>query len=147
MNYKELLDRKFDRFKFYQEDHHYECNGEKVGISVTTLISSYANEFDSETIAERVAIKENKTIEQVLKEWQRKNDWSCKKGSICHEYAQSIWSGNKWIPYQNKDIDKIRKQADQFYQDYNLNYLLFHINIFLYLLLNSYSLQKNKKIL
>lgn len=118
MNYKELLDQKFDQFKFYQEDHHYEYNGEKVGTSVTTLISNYANEFDSETIAERVAIKENKTTEQVLKEWQRKNDWSCKKGSICHEYAQSIWSGNKWTPYQNKDIDKIRKQADQFYQDY-----------------------------
>ena len=118
MNYKELLDQKFDQFKFYQEDHHYEYNGEKIGISVTTLISSYANEFDSETIAERVATKENKTIEQVLKEWQRKNDWSCKKGSICHEYVQSIWSGSKWTPFQNKDIDKIKKQADQFYHDY-----------------------------
>ena len=28
----------FNKFTFFEEDHHYECNGKRVGISVTRLI-------------------------------------------------------------------------------------------------------------
>lgn len=115
----------FDDFKFFPDDHHYEYKGERVGISVTRLIEEYSNEFEADTIAERVAYKQGKTTQEVLAEWQYKNDFACHKGSTCHEYAQSLWSGEKWKPDKfdgsddyKKAVAKIKKQADGFKNDY-----------------------------
>lgn len=55
--------RVFDKFKFFEEDHHYEYNGKRVGISVTRLIEEYCNEFDSQAVAEKVAEKNLKNYE------------------------------------------------------------------------------------
>ena len=54
MTRKEYLDKLkvFQDFKFFEEDHHYEYKGKRVGISVTRLIEEYCNEFNAETIAE-----------------------------------------------------------------------------------------------
>ena len=120
---KEL--EKFNDFKFFKEDHHYEFKGKKIGISVTSLIEQYANEFDAQLIAEKSAAKENKTVQQILNEWKYKNEFSCRKGSTCHEYVQSLWSKEQWIydefdkTIQYKDaVNKIKKQAENFYNDY-----------------------------
>lgn len=117
----------FKDFKFFPEDHHYEYQGKRIGISVTRLIEEYANEFEADKIAEIVAKKQGKTTQEVLNEWKYKNDFACAKGSDCHEFAQSLW--NKEI-YQNNikfddseeykmAIAKIRNQAMNFYNDYN----------------------------
>ena len=74
MEYLKELNKAFSKFKFYEKDHHYECNGQRVGISATTLIEQYTNEFDSESVAERVATKENKSIQEILDEWKYKNE-------------------------------------------------------------------------
>ena len=66
----------FNKFTFFEEDHHYECNGKKVGISVTRLIEEYSNPFDQQGIAEKVALRDNKDVTQVLQEWEYKNKWS-----------------------------------------------------------------------
>lgn len=127
MNKKELLEKLevFKDFKFFEEDHHYELKGERVGMSVTRLIEEYANEFERDIIAEKCAIKENKSVEQILSEWQYKNDFACVKGSTCHEYAQSLWSGNEYNEQLfdgSKEylaaVNKIQKQAKEFYNDY-----------------------------
>ena len=127
MTKEEYLDKLkvFQDFKFFEEDHHYEYKGERIGISVTRLIEEYCNEFDSETIAERVANKENKSVQQVLDEWEYKNKFACEKGSTCHEYAQSLWSGENWDykPFDKTkeyfmSVLKIRIQAMQFKKDY-----------------------------
>lgn len=127
MTKEEYLDKLkvFQDFKFFEEDHHYEYKGERIGISVTRLIEEYCNEFDSETIAERVANKENKTVQQVLDEWKHKNKVSCEKGHFGHEFSQSLWSGNKYIEnispelIEVKELLKpIKKQAINFYNDY-----------------------------
>jgi len=123
--YLKELNKAFKNFVFFEEDHHYEYKGQRVGISVTRLIEDYTNEFDSQTVAEKVAIKENKTIQEVLDEWKQKNEWSCEKGSICHEYTQSCW--NKEIQLidhklhttpQKQALLWIFSQADNFYRDY-----------------------------
>lgn len=115
----------FDNFKFFDADHHYEYNGKRVGISVTSLIESYANEFNQQEIAEKVAIKENRDVEDILTEWKYKNDFACEKGSTCHEYAQSLWSGEKFMPLlfdkSNKylsAVGQIQEQAINFKLDY-----------------------------
>lgn len=123
--YLDQLNKAFQQFKFFSEDHHYECNDKKIGTSVTALISEYENEFDLYKTAEKVSIKQNRDIQQILDEWQYKNKFACEKGSTCHEYAQSLWSKKKYLPlsFDNSSeyfnaVRKIKVQANKFYQDY-----------------------------
>ena len=117
--------RVFDKFKFFEEDHHYECNGKRVGISVTRLIEEYSNQFDQQAIAEKVAIRDNKSVSEVLEEWEYKNKFACEKGSICHLYAQNVWAST--ITLENdfhgstvlkNACESIHKQAENFYKDF-----------------------------
>lgn len=110
----------FQDFKFFNEDHHYEFKGQRVGISVTKFIAEFENEFKQQEMAELVANK-NRRIQQeifnnvlssaeeiddaskltttvlgILKEWKYKADFACTKGSTCHEFAQSRWSKEKY---------------------------------------------------
>ena len=115
----------FNKFTFFEEDHHYECNGKRVGISVTRLIEEYSNPFDQQAIAEKVALRDNKDITQVLQEWEYKNKFACEKGHFAHEFTQSLWSG---IIYQENiksglediktPLNKIKQQAINFYNDF-----------------------------
>ena len=123
--YSKILNEAFGDFKFFEEDHHYEYKGERVGMSVTRLIEEYTQEFDSQAIAEKVALKENKSVQEVLDEWKYKNQFACEKGSTCHEWIQSLWSGNEYnellfdgsIEYINA-VNKIQNQAKNFKKDY-----------------------------
>lgn len=117
--------KKFDDFKFYEDGHYYEYKGKKVGISVTRFIEQYANEFDQQGVAEKVAIRDNKTIEEVLEEWEYKNKFACAKGSSCHSQVQSLWSGDKfdWLDFDNSQeyrlsCIKIFNQTYNFKEDY-----------------------------
>lgn len=120
----------FNKFTFFEEDHHYECNGKKVGISVTRLIEEYSNPFDQQAIAEKVAIRDNKSVSEVLEEWEYKNRFACVKGHTCHEYSQSLWSNNKPdIDYFDKSMeymqacDKIFIEAGLFYKDFSNKFI------------------------
>ena len=119
------LNKAFKDFVFYEDGHYYTYKDKPVGISATRLIEEYANEFNQEEIAERVAIKENKTIQQVLDEWKYKNDFACNKGTTIHNYVQSLFSGNGYELYLFDDSDeyknaiiKCKKQAQNFWKDY-----------------------------
>ena len=123
--YLKELNKAFEDFKFFEDDHHYEYKGQRVGISVTRLIEEYTNEFDAETIAEKVAIRDGKTIQEVLDEWKEKNEWACKKGSLTHYFAQLIWKEPYmgFIPIElNKEqydiIFELQRQAATFKKDY-----------------------------
>ncbi len=128
MTREEILNKLKDSFKdfhFFEEGHYYECKGKRVGISVTRLIEEYANEFNAEEMAERVANKENRLVEDVLAEWKYKADFACEKGSTCHEFVQSLWSNNKYelLEFDKSDnyyksVFKIQNQAVQFKFDY-----------------------------
>ena len=123
--YLKELDKAFGDFKFFPKDHHYEYKGKRVDISVTRLIEEYAQEFKQQEIAEKVAIRDGKTVQEVLDEWKYKNQFACEKGSTCHEYAQSLWAGGIWElkPFDNseeyrKAVIKIKQQASNFRIDY-----------------------------
>lgn len=120
-----ILKDSFKDFVFYEDGHYYECKGKRVGISATRLIEEYTNEFNQQEIAEKCAIKENRPVEDILAEWKYKADFACEKGSTCHEYVQSLWSGKKWKPllFDNSgEFKKARKeiceQAIMFKYDY-----------------------------
>lgn len=123
--YLNELNKAFGDFKFFAEDHHYEYKGKRVGISVTTFIHEYANEFNEQEMAEKSATKYNKSINEILNEWHYKRDFSCDKGTTIHEYIQSLFSGNKYRKLtfdKSKEyldaVDKCQRQADNFYNDY-----------------------------
>ena len=71
-----VLKDSFKDFKFYPSDHHYECKGKRVGVSVTTFIHEYCNEFNELDMAEKSAIKNNKSVQEILNEWHYKRDFS-----------------------------------------------------------------------
>jgi len=123
--YLKELNKAFGDFKFFENGHYYEYKGKRVGISVTRFIEQYCNEFDAQAVAEKVAIKQNKTVQEVLDEWDYKNKFACEKGSTCHEYAQSLWSREEWQfkSFDNseqyiKAVEKICIQALNFKEDY-----------------------------
>lgn len=122
--YLKELNKAFGDFKFFESDHHYEYKGQRVGVSVTRLIEEYTNEFDAEAIAEKVAIRDGKSIQELLDEWKEKNEWSCEKGHLGHCYAQDTWEqlfpSPIWFDDEEKriGINRICSQADNFYNDY-----------------------------
>ena len=122
--YLKELNKAFEDFKFYEFDHHYEYKGQRVGMSVTRLIEEYANKFDAQAVAEKVATKNQQIVDRISRDrwqtqedfellnkiltdktntiqgnldlWEYKNKFACAKGSTCHEYAQSLWSLEDW---------------------------------------------------
>ena len=123
--YLKELNKAFGDFKFFDEDHHYEYKGKRVGISVTKLIEEYTQEFDSQAVAERVAKKQGKLVQEVLDEWEYKNKFSCNKGTNGHNWVQSRWNKEKFVPIEFDDSEefnlsciKVYNQGTNFYNDY-----------------------------
>lgn len=133
----------FGKYEFVENGHYYLCNGKRVGISTTGLISQYEQEFDSESTSLMVAQKRGITQSQVLEEWRAENLHSTIKGSMVHEFAQSLWEGKEYkfdfsnIPQEidvdrlKKDIEKLIPQAINFYNDYKDMYELIGCEIYL----------------
>lgn len=157
-----VLKDSFKDFVFYEDGHYYECKGKRVGISVTTFIHEYCNEFNEQEMVEKVLEKNLKkyneaqqaikhfpstdenawayeseleqyledlklpiTIEDILKQWHYKRDFSCEKGTTCHEWSQSIWNGKEWqmLEFDKSEeyinaVSKIQAQAIKFHKDY-----------------------------
>ena len=125
-DYLKELDKAFGDFNFFESDHHYEYKGERIGCSVTRLIEEYTQEFKQQEIAEKVAIRDGKTVQEVLDEWKYKNQFACAKGSTCHEFVQCIWNKKKYKPlFFDKSekyfmaVNKIQDQAVNFKIDYS----------------------------
>ena len=120
-----VLKDSFKDFKFYEDGHYYTYKDKPVGVSVTRFIAEYENEFNQQEVAEKVSIRENKPVEEILDEWKYKADFACEKGTTCHEYAQSLWSGEEW-KFKEFDgsknykiaVDLIKNQANNFHDDY-----------------------------
>ena len=123
--YLNELNKAFGDFKFYEENHSYTYKDKPISIGATGLIEQYCNDFDSQAVAERIAVRDGKTLQEVLEEWKIKNQIACEKGHLGHEYAQSLWSGTNTLEkIKNSSeavkmlLEPILKQADNFYNDY-----------------------------
>lgn len=120
----------FKGVEFHENQHFYTLNDYKFNCSVTQLIETYTQEFDSDSVSQMVANKRGISQQEVLNEWKKENEFSCIKGSCIHLKAQSLWMGTNYeIDYNTIDdtIDKSRlkkeydimsKQAINFYNDY-----------------------------
>lgn len=114
----------FKDFEFFEEDHHYECKGKRVGVSVTRFIEQYCNPFDK-NIAYYIAKRDGKEVQEVLDEWEHKNLVSCEKGHFGHLYVQNLWSGIEYLENiksgledAKKPLELIKKHALHFKSDF-----------------------------
>ena len=134
METKDKILETFKDYEFIDETHTYYYKGEKVSISTTGLIHQYSNEFDKWEMSANVARKRGISQLEVLEEWRIENLHSTIKGSMIHEFAQSLWEGKDYIfKYDNiPDEINIRRlqeellvmsnQAVNFYKDYKSVY-------------------------
>ena len=140
---KNKIKEVFGKYTFIEDGHYYLCNGKRVGISTTGLIGQYENHFDSETISQQVADKRGISQHEVLEEWRIENLHSTIKGSMVHEFAQSLWEGKEYVFDYSKvpkeididrlksDINKLIPQAINFYNDYKDMYELIGCEVYL----------------
>lgn len=143
MNIKHKILNAFKDYQFVDETHTYYYKGKKVGISTTGLIHQYSNEFDKWGTSASVAQKRGISQLEVLEEWRIENLHSTIKGSIIHEFAQSLWENKDYLfnpEILPSCIDKIRlmkellvmsRQAINFYNDYKDLYELVGCEIYL----------------
>lgn len=137
------IQQAFGKYDFIEDGHYYLCNGKRVGISTTGLIALYENEFDKETISLQKANDRGISQNEILEEWRIENLHSTIKGNLIHLYAQSLWKHEKFeIGYFNipkeinlnrlkTEIGILKKQADNFYNDYKDMYELIGCEIYL----------------
>jgi hypothetical protein len=69
---------------FDSESHTYTKNKKQL-TSVTTFIHKFKNEFDSDFFSKKIALRDNKTQEEVLKEWSNKAKKSREIGTAIHK--------------------------------------------------------------
>ena len=143
MDIKNTILETFKDYEFYSGSHTYYYKGNKVAISTTGLIHEYSNEFDKWSASASVAQKRGISQLEVLEEWRVENLHSTIKGSMIHEFAQSLWEGKDYIfnyDYIPKEINLRRlqeellimsKQAINFYRDYKDLYELVGCEIYL----------------
>ena len=125
----------FDKYKFFENGHYYTYKDKQVGISVTKYISQFENEFDSNTLSQKVADKNGISQFEVLNEWKRKGEYSCLKGTAIHEWLQDNYANREYkfdlsqleeYPeyYKIEDIEHLKKMAIDFINDYKNRYIL-----------------------
>lgn len=125
----------FDKYKFFESGHYYTYKDKQVGISVTKYISQFENEFDSNTLSQKVADKNGISQFEVLNEWKRKGEYSCLKGTAIHEWLQDNYANREYkfdlsqleeYPeyYKIEDIEHLKQMAIDFINDYKNRYIL-----------------------
>ena len=125
----------FDKYKFFENGHYYTYKDKQVGISVTRYISQFENEFDSDTLSQKVANKNGISQFEVLNEWKRKGEYSCLKGTAIHEWLQDNYANREYkfdlsqleeYPeyYKIEDIEHLKQMAIDFINDYKNRYIL-----------------------
>ena len=125
----------FDKYKFFENGHYYTYKNKQVGISVTKYISQFENEFDSNTLSQKVADKNGISQFEVLNEWKRKGEYSCLKGTAIHEWLQDNYANREYkfdlsqleeYPeyYKIEDIEHLKQMAIDFINDYKNRYIL-----------------------
>ena len=88
-NARKLILDTFKDLVFVENGHHYYLNGEEI-ISVTNVVKKFENEVDFDLVAERKAIKDGCTKEELLDSWKYINLVSTTTGTMVHEFGESL---------------------------------------------------------
>ncbi|MDO5446579.1 MAG: hypothetical protein Q4F34_02235 [Prevotellaceae bacterium] len=92
-NYNEINAHPRDNnIQFNEEEHIYTVNGKEL-ISVTTLISKFFKEFDSDYWARKKAAERGVTPEVIKEEWAEKSRRARAKGTEMHAMIENYYKG------------------------------------------------------
>ena len=87
VNIIEKINEYFSELTFVQEGHKYYYRGQSL-VSVSKLVDNYVEKVDFNEIAKAIALRDNKTIEEVKQPWIDKTRYACERGTEIHEYAE-----------------------------------------------------------
>lgn len=142
-----ILEDSFSNIKFFDKDHHYEIDGERVSKSVSQIISKYEKPFDTKNIAERVAKRENRHIDEVLNEWEWNKNYSCHKGSEFHLIVEQFFQRRSVPINRNSFIGFLKENGDIFNQNDRIKTYYNEIALFINNFKNFYDWWKEDHIL
>lgn len=111
-----LLEDSFSHIKFFDKNHTYTIDGEPANISVSGLIKKYEKPFDRDRIAEFVAKRDGKLIEEVLRDWDFAKDYSCHKGSEFHLFVENYFN-RKQTTINKKNLENFFLENKNFYKE------------------------------
>lgn len=84
----------FDKSVVFDSVNHTYFYGEKQLISVTSFISKFKNEFDSDYWSKKIALRDNKTQKEILEQWREKAKKSCEIGTAIHKIFEDYINKN-----------------------------------------------------
>ena len=87
-----LLEDSFSHIKFFDKNHTYTIKDKPAKESVSGLLKAFEKPFESQKIAEYVAQRDQKPVEQVLSEWEFAKNYSCHKGSEFHLFVENYFN-------------------------------------------------------
>lgn len=99
---------------FDSESHTYTKKDKKL-TSVTTFIHKFKNEFDSDYWSKKIALRDNKTQEQVLNEWSEKGKKSCEIGTAIHKIFED---------YVNKEYSILNNEFEFNFLELPIDYTI-----------------------
>lgn len=82
----------FNQIQFDADKHRYFLDGKELR-SVTNLIKDFQKPFDRDTIAQRVASRENRPVAEVIAEWEAKGERGRVLGTLVHEHIEKVLRG------------------------------------------------------
>lgn len=112
MKYSE--DRKVS---FDSETHSYFLKGKRL-TSVTTLLSKFKNQFDSDYWSKIIAKREGATQEEILLKWKRKAFKSTEIGTAIHKIFED-YVDNNFFHIHGELVFEYNKIEDEFLEDFN----------------------------
>lgn len=104
------------RVVFNPKDHSY-FNGDKKLISVTTFLSKFKNEFDSEFYSKRAAKKEGVSQQEILDRWEAKGLKSRTIGTAIHKIFEDYTNKEYYVINGELIFDDCLENPD-YYLDY-----------------------------
>ena len=124
-----LIWHKFNRYRFEEKNHSYYYGDKRVNCSVTQFTHRFFQEFDSDTIATKYALKNGLDKQEVLDKWTKEGLISSITGTIIHSYLENAKRGKVFeidyteaekhniLPEVKEKLSILLPQVEAFHQD------------------------------
>lgn len=103
-----------DKRVVFQESSHSYFLGKKKLISVTSFLNTFKNKFDSDFYSKKIALRDGKTQEEVLCEWNKKAFKSTEIGTAIHKIFEDYTNNNFSILNNELIFDYLKLDSDYF---------------------------------
>ena len=114
----DLIKNSKDKKVVFDGKYHTYYKGDKKLISVTTLLSRFKNEFDSQYWSKVIAKREDKTQEEILSLWKEKAFKSTEIGTAIHQIFED-YTLNNYSILNDELVFDYKKIKEDYFLDFN----------------------------